>query len=53
MKESRVNSTLSIHHVGIVANDPERSIRFYEQLLGGTAAPQAGHTGVSAGDGLR
>lgn len=41
---------LTIDHVGIACSDLTRTLAFYTRLLGGTAAPRAGHTVVTAGN---
>lgn len=43
---------IDIHHIGVVARDPRRSVAFYTRLLGGRAERLAGHTVVTAA-GLR
>ncbi len=39
-----------IDHIGLVAEDPERTIAFYRELLDGSVERRAGHTVVRAGE---
>lgn len=50
MTRSPTQSFLSVHHVGIVADDLDRAVSFYETLLGAAREDRIGHTLVSAGD---
>ncbi|MFN7147403.1 MAG: VOC family protein [Myxococcota bacterium] len=38
-----------LHHLGVVAADPDRTIDFYARLFDATTARMAGHTVVAAG----